>query len=83
MGVGALTRSGNVPEFSNRDAIYNDISAPGVGIFSTFPLAMTALHPNVHRSGLLRLRAGPNTPTRKARRLPHRRSPQPQRSSSR
>ncbi len=45
IGVSALTRSGNVPEFSNRDAIYNDISAPGSGIFSTFPLAMTALRP--------------------------------------
>jgi subtilisin family serine protease len=43
IGVSALTRSGGVPDFSNRDAIYNDISAPGQGIFSTFPLAMTAL----------------------------------------
>ena len=43
LGVSALTRSGNVPDFSNRDAIYNDISAPGQGIFSTFPAAMTAL----------------------------------------
>jgi subtilisin family serine protease len=45
LGVSALTRSGNVPEFSNRDAIYNDLSAPGQGIFSTFPMAMTALRP--------------------------------------
>jgi subtilisin family serine protease len=45
IGVSALTRSGNVPEFSNRDAIYNDISAPGQGIFSTFPMPMTALRP--------------------------------------
>ena len=36
---------GNVPDFSNRDAIYNDISAPGSGIFSTFPCAITALRP--------------------------------------
>ncbi|MDX6467198.1 MAG: minor extracellular protease Epr [Gaiellaceae bacterium] len=43
IGVSALTRSGGVPDFSNRDAVYNDISAPGQGIFSTFPLAMTAL----------------------------------------
>jgi subtilisin family serine protease len=43
LGVSALTRSGNVPDFSNRDAIYNDISAPGQGIFSTFPAAMTGL----------------------------------------
>jgi len=45
VGVSALTRSGNVPEFSNRDAIYNDLSAPGQGIYSTFPAAMTALRP--------------------------------------
>jgi subtilisin family serine protease len=45
IGVSALTRSGNVPDFSNRDAVYNDISAPGQGIFSTFPLAMTAQRP--------------------------------------
>lgn len=45
IGVSALTHSGNVPDFSNRDAIYNDISAPGQGIYSTFPLAMTALRP--------------------------------------
>lgn len=42
IGVGALTRSGNVPEYSNRDPVFNDISAPGSGIFSTFPRALTA-----------------------------------------
>jgi hypothetical protein len=31
-----------VPVFSNRDRIYNDISAPGEGILSTLPLALTA-----------------------------------------
>jgi subtilisin family serine protease len=41
MGVSSLTRSGNVPDYSNRDPVYNDLSAPGSGIFSTFPLAMT------------------------------------------
>jgi|tagenome__1003787_1003787.scaffolds.fasta_scaffold20943705_2 subtilisin family serine protease len=45
IGVSALTRSGNVPDYSNRDAVYNDISAPGSGIFSTFPLALTAQRP--------------------------------------
>jgi thermitase len=45
LGVSALTRSGNVPEYSNRDPLYNDIAAPGSGIYSTFPLAMTALRP--------------------------------------
>ena len=45
LGVSALTRLGNVPDFSNRDAVYNDLSAPGQGIFSTFPLAITAQRP--------------------------------------
>jgi hypothetical protein len=45
LGVSALTRSGNVPDFSNRDVVFNDISAPGVGIFSTFPLNLTAQRP--------------------------------------
>jgi subtilisin family serine protease len=42
IGVSALTRTGNVPDFSNRDPIFNDISAPGSSIFSTFPAALTA-----------------------------------------
>jgi subtilisin family serine protease len=46
IGVSALTRSGNVPEFSNRDAVFNDISAPGIGIFSTFPSNITSLRPS-------------------------------------
>ena len=45
IGVSGLTRLGNVPDFSNRDAVYNDISAPGQGLFSTFPAALTALRP--------------------------------------
>jgi subtilisin family serine protease len=45
LGVSALTRLGNVPDFSNRDAVYNDLSAPGQGVFSTFPLAITAQRP--------------------------------------
>jgi subtilisin family serine protease len=45
VGVSALTRSGNVPDFSNRDVLYNDISAPGQGVFSTFPMTMTSLRP--------------------------------------
>jgi Subtilase family len=45
IGVSALTRSGNVPDYSNRDAIYNDIAAPGSSVYSTFPLALTAERP--------------------------------------
>ena len=41
IGVSALRQSGNVADFSNRDRIYNDISAPGDSIFSTVPIALT------------------------------------------
>ncbi|HJU37421.1 MAG TPA: S8 family serine peptidase [Gaiellaceae bacterium] len=42
IGVGALTRSGGVPDFSDEDPTFVDLAAPGVGIFSTFPTALTA-----------------------------------------
>jgi subtilisin family serine protease len=42
LGVGALTRSGNVPNFSDEDPTFVDLAAPGVGIFSTFPKQLTA-----------------------------------------
>jgi subtilisin family serine protease len=42
LGVGALTRSGNVPDFSDEDQRFVDITAPGVGIFSTFPKDLTS-----------------------------------------
>ena len=42
LGVSALGRDGSVPAFSNRDKIYNDMTAPGQAIVSTFPLALTA-----------------------------------------
>src|SRR5205085_4160756 len=45
IGVSALGQDGSVPIFSNRDAIYNDISAPGADIISTFPRALTATRP--------------------------------------
>jgi subtilisin family serine protease len=51
IGVSALTHSGNVPDFSNRDTIFNDIAAPGQGIFSTFPLALTAARPSCADQG--------------------------------
>ncbi len=37
IGVAALNEDGSVPNFSNRDARYVDIAAPGAGIFSTIP----------------------------------------------
>ena len=42
IGVGALTRSGNVPDFSDQDPVFVDLAAPGVGIFSTFPKELTS-----------------------------------------
>ncbi len=37
IGVSAIRRNGSVPDFSNRDSVYNDIAAPGEGMFSTIP----------------------------------------------
>jgi subtilisin family serine protease len=51
LGVSALTPSGNVPQFSNRDRIYNDISAPGQEIYSTLPRALTAFRPLCQNQG--------------------------------
>jgi hypothetical protein len=45
LGVSALTPTGNVPNFSDRDRIYNDISAPGQEIYSTLPRALTSFRP--------------------------------------
>ncbi|HET7367488.1 MAG TPA: S8 family serine peptidase [Gaiella sp.] len=42
LGVSAMARSGASPNFSNRDAVYNDVAAPGEEIFSTFPRKLTA-----------------------------------------
>jgi subtilisin family serine protease len=41
VGVGALDRDGRVPRFSNRDVVFTDMVAPGVGVVSTFPRALT------------------------------------------
>lgn len=42
LGVSAIARDGTVPTFSNRDQRHNDIAAPGEGIFSTLPRAITS-----------------------------------------
>jgi SpoIID/LytB domain protein len=42
IGVSAVNRSGAVPGFSNRDVVYNDLSAPGSDIFSTLPRALSS-----------------------------------------
>jgi Subtilase family len=46
IGVSSLAEDGNVSSFSNRDPIYNDISAPGEDILSTFPRFLTAQRPS-------------------------------------
>jgi subtilisin family serine protease len=46
IGVGALSRSGNIPDFSDRDPIFVDLAAPGMGIFSTFPRLLTGAQPS-------------------------------------
>ena len=51
IGVGALTRSGNVPDFSDQDLTFVDMSAPGVGIFSTFPAKLTSAQPDCPEQG--------------------------------
>ncbi len=51
VGVSALTPSGTVPGFSNRDRIYNDISAPGQEIYSTLPRALTSFRPLCQNQG--------------------------------
>ena len=51
LGVSALTPTGNVPNFSNRDRIYNDISAPGQEIYSTLPRPLTATRPQCQNQG--------------------------------
>jgi serine protease len=45
LGVSALSRKGGSPAFSNRDTQFNDLAAPGQGIFSLLPLALTASQP--------------------------------------
>jgi subtilisin family serine protease len=45
LGVSALARDGSIPTFSDRDPIFNDLSAPGEDIFSTLPRALTAEQP--------------------------------------
>jgi hypothetical protein len=37
IGVSAVRQDGSVPDYSNRDAVYNDLAAPGDAMFSTIP----------------------------------------------
>jgi subtilisin family serine protease len=51
LGVSALTQLGNVPKFSNRDRIYNDVAAPGAEILSIFPRSLTSRYPTCSEQG--------------------------------
>jgi hypothetical protein len=39
--VSAYNQTAATPAFSNRDAVYNDLAAPGVGVVSTYPVGLT------------------------------------------
>jgi subtilisin family serine protease len=51
IGVSALTPTGNVPTFSDRDRIFNDVSAPGQEIYSTLPRVLTSFRPLCQNQG--------------------------------
>jgi subtilisin family serine protease len=51
IGVSAYGRDGSVPPFSNRDALYNDLAAPGQDMFSLFPRPLTAQRPACAEQG--------------------------------
>jgi hypothetical protein len=51
LGVSALGRDGSVPQFSDRDPIFNDLAAPGQDILSTFPRQLTAQKPGCVEQG--------------------------------
>jgi subtilisin family serine protease len=51
LGVSALDDAGGVPRFSNRDAVYNDIAAPGIDILSILPRPLTARYPQCAEQG--------------------------------
>jgi hypothetical protein len=51
LGVSAVTEMGTVPKFSNRDRVFNDISAPGEEILSIFPRSLTARFPACSEQG--------------------------------
>jgi stage II sporulation protein D len=42
IGVSAVDSNNRTPRFSNRDAIFNDLAAPGVGILTTVPRTSTS-----------------------------------------
>jgi len=51
IGVSAVSEDGQVPKFSNRDLIYNDLAAPGQEILSILPRPLTARFPACSEQG--------------------------------
>jgi subtilisin family serine protease len=51
IGVAALAQDGSVPLFSDRDPVFVDLAAPGQGVLSTFPRALTAARPECADQG--------------------------------
>jgi subtilisin family serine protease len=51
LGVSATNDTGGIPRFSNRDAIFNDIAAPGLQILSILPRPLTARFPACSEQG--------------------------------
>ena len=51
LGVSAMSETGAIPTFSNRDRIYNDIAAPGLRILSSLPRPLTARFPTCSEQG--------------------------------
>jgi subtilisin family serine protease len=51
LGVSAVSSTGAVPRFSNRDRIYNDLAAPGAEILSLFPRVLTGRFPSCSEQG--------------------------------
>jgi subtilisin family serine protease len=51
IGVAAMAPNGSIPAFSNQDAVFDDVAAPGAGILSTFPRKLTAERPSCLEQG--------------------------------
>ncbi|MGZ8695132.1 MAG: S8 family serine peptidase, partial [Gaiellaceae bacterium] len=45
IGVGAAAQDGSVPDFSNGDPTFNDLTAPGAAILSTVPRDLSTVRP--------------------------------------
>ena len=51
LGVSATNDTGGIPDFSNRDRIFNDMAAPGLQIISILPRTLTARFPACAEQG--------------------------------